>query len=518
MANEQDVGALASLPDGGMAGVDVQGQPVLLLRHGAEVTALSGTCPHAGGKLAEGALHDGRIICPWHKATFCARTGDLLEPPAVDALPRYAVRVQDGRVLVGDPEPAPEPAARTDDPRCFVIIGGGAAGGVAAITLRQLGFGGRLVLIDTENRVPYDRTLLSKYFLSGTQSGEKSPLQPQPFFRQHAIERLTGMVTQVDPARRVVHLGDGAALPYDSVLIATGARPMRPDWPGADLPHVFLLRSRMDADAILRRAEQAERVAVIGASFIGMEVAASLRERGLDVTVVAKESAPFEKQLGAEIGNAFTQLHQQQGVSFRFNAAVARIDAAGVALGSGEVIPADFVVIGLGVRPVPVAIAGVDPQEDGGLAADAELRVTDGIYVAGDSAHFPLRGDGPSIRVEHWRVAEQHGRTAAQNMLGRQVRYDAVPVFWTIQYMKRLDYVGHAKDWDNILVHGDLAKPEFLAYYVKDGKVAAAAGFGRDQDMAAVIALFEQQREWKPEALGESPAETLRKRLGQQPE
>ena len=258
---------------------------------------------------------------------------------------------------------------------------------------------------------------------------------------------------------------------YDAALLATGSSPKRPDLPGADLGNVFLLRSRRDADAILAQAERSERAVVLGASFIGMEVAASLRERGLEVTVVGQESAPFEKQLGARIGGVFVTLHQQRGVAFRLGNEVKALRGEGnvssVALASGENLPADLVVVGFGVRPVTDYLADVPLNGDGSISVDASLRLADGLYAAGDIARFPLRGDGDPIRVEHWRVAEQHGRIAALNMLGEAQRYDAVPVFWTIQYLKRLDYIGHAADWDDVVVHGDLMKPEFLAYYVR---------------------------------------------------
>jgi NADPH-dependent 2,4-dienoyl-CoA reductase/sulfur reductase-like enzyme len=277
------------------------------------------------------------------------------------------------------------------------------------------------------------------------------------------------------------------------------------------LGNVFLLRSRQDADAILAQAERSERAVVLGASFIGMEVAASLRERGLEVTVVGMESAPFEKQLGARVGSAFVGLHRKQGVNFRLGAGVQDLegehDVAAVGLVSGERLPADLVVIGFGVKPVTAFVQGVPLNKDGSITVDATLKAADGLYAAGDIARFPYRGT--SIRVEHWRVAQQHGRTAALNMLGQGVRYDAVPVFWTIQYMKRLDYIGHASEWDDIIVHGDLEKPEFLAYYVRNGLVAAAAGLDRDKETAALIALFEQRQDWTPEALGDTPSRLL---------
>ena len=381
---------------------------------------------------------------------------------------------------------------------------------VAAQTLRQAGFGGRVVMLDQANRVPYDRTVLSKYFLSGEQGAEKSPLQTQSFYKQHRIERLTAEVTQVDPSGREVVCADGTRLRYDAALLATGAAPTRPDLRGADLGNVFLLRSRDAADAILAQAERSERAVILGASFIGMEVAASLRERGLDVTVVGMETAPFEKQLGARIGGALTSLHEKRGVAFRLGRKIEALEGDGdvrhVVLDGGETLTADLVVIGFGVKPATAYLDGVPLHGDGGIPVDATLRVAAGLYAAGDIARFPLFGDGDSIRVEHWRVAEQQGRVAALNMLGRDTRYAAVPVFWTIQYLKRLDYIGHATDWDDIVVHGDLKKPEFLAYYVKDGLIQAAAGLDRDKDTAALIELLTMRRDWTPSSMGDSPA------------
>jgi NADPH-dependent 2,4-dienoyl-CoA reductase/sulfur reductase-like enzyme len=437
----------------------------------------------------------------------------VLEPPALDDLPRFDVRVETGRILVRpcDDEPPPPPALA--DPRVFVIVGAGAAGAVAAQTLREAGFAGRLVRLDRENRVPYDRTVLSKYFLSGEDGSEKSPLQTQAFYRAHGIERRTAEVVHVDAQARRLECADGTVLSYDAALLATGGVPGRPDIPGAGLDNVFVLRTRHDADAILAAAERNERAVILGAGFIGMEVAASLRERGLDVTVVGQESAPFEKQLGARIGGAFTRLHERRGVCFRLASLVAALEGdrqvRGVRLQSGEMLPADLVVVGFGVRPATGYAGEIGLNDDGSISVDATLRVADGLYAAGDIARFPSGGDGEPIRVEHWRVAQQHGRVAALNMAGRHVRYDAPPAFWTIQYLKRLDYIGHASAWDDIVVHGDLETPAFLAYYVRGGRVAAAAGLDRDRDTAALLELFTHRRDWTPAELGDNPADVL---------
>jgi NADPH-dependent 2,4-dienoyl-CoA reductase/sulfur reductase-like enzyme/nitrite reductase/ring-hydroxylating ferredoxin subunit len=513
MSSEEQGLALADLQEGAMRSVQVQGKPVLLVRSRDRITAIGATCPHAGANLAEGVLDGDRVICPWHKAAFCVRTGRLLDPPAVDPVPVYRVRQENGRILVDEPEAPPSEDASAPDERCFVIVGAGAAGAVAAQTLREVGFGGRIVMLDRENRVPYDRTVLSKYALSGETGAEKSPLQKQDFYRAHRIERLTEEVTRLDAAARRIECASGAVYPYDAALVATGGVPARPSLPGIGLGNIFVLRSRADADAVLAQAERSRTAVVLGAGFIGMEVAASLRERGLEVTVVAQEAAPFEKQLGADIGGAFTALHESRGVNFRFRSKVRALSGAGrvrgVTLESGEELAADLVVIGFGVRPATGFLNGVTIEEDGGVNVDRHLHAADHLYVAGDIARFPLMGDGHGVRVEHWRVAQQHGRVAALNMAGKATPYDQVPVFWTIQYLKRLDYIGHCEQWDELVIHGDLKKPAFLAYYVRDGRVAAAAGLGRDQDTAALIALFEHHRNWTPADLGPEPSKVL---------
>jgi NADPH-dependent 2,4-dienoyl-CoA reductase/sulfur reductase-like enzyme len=268
-----------------------------------------------------------------------------------------------------------------------------------------------------------------------------------------------------------------------------------------------------DALAILAQAERSQKAVVLGASFIGMEVAASLRERGLDVTVVGKEDAPLGKQLGDEAGRAFVALHQHNGVAFRLGRDVVRLDGEQVVrhvvLDTGEELQADLVVIGFGVRPVSQFAQGLERHPDGGIIVDAHLRAAPNVFAAGDIAWFPLRGDGDSIRVEHWRVAQQHGRIAAANMVGQDKRYDALPIFWTIQYLKRLDYIGHAESWDETVVFGDLKQPSFLVYFIRNGQVAAAAAFDRDQDAAALIELLQLRSDWSADALGNNPVAVL---------
>jgi NADPH-dependent 2,4-dienoyl-CoA reductase/sulfur reductase-like enzyme/nitrite reductase/ring-hydroxylating ferredoxin subunit len=515
------VADMSDLASFSMKAVELDKTSILLVRRGDSVTAIGGTCPHAGGPLAEGVLDGGSVICPWHKAAFCVQTGRRLEPPAVDDVPRFDVEIRDGGIFVAGPAEAAKEARAPDDPRCFVVIGGGAAGAAAVQELREQGFSGRIVLVDREGELPYDRTVLSKYALSGTEGGEKTPLHDAAFYTRHAIERRREEVAAVNPARRAISFAGGGSLSYDAALIATGAAPREAPFPGGKLRGVFLLRSKADAARIVDASRTARHAVVIGSGFIGMEVAGSLTERGLGVTIVSRDAVPFEKQLGPRVGAVFRRIHAAKGVQFRMASAIDRLDGAdsveAVVLKDGSRIAADLVVAGLGVRPLAGFVEGIAPAQDGGLRTDACLRIAPSLFAAGDIAAFPLGGDGEPVRVEHWRVAEQHGRTAARNMLGVRTPYDAVPVFWTIHYGMQLDYVGHASAKDELVVRGTLGEDgqaaEFIAYYLHDGAVTAAAGLGRDRDMAAVVALMGRRRRWTADALhppDASPADVLR--------
>jgi NADPH-dependent 2,4-dienoyl-CoA reductase/sulfur reductase-like enzyme/nitrite reductase/ring-hydroxylating ferredoxin subunit len=494
------LGRVSDFPPSGLRAVEVAGEKVLLVRRGDEVTAIAAMCPHAGAPLAEGVLHGNSVICPWHKAAFEAGSGKCLEPPAVDDLPSYKLDIIDGDIFLAEEQPELPPHARAPDDRCFAIIGAGGAGFSAAQELRRQDFAGQILLFDATGALPYDRTIQSKYVLSGAEPGEKTPLQDESFYDEAKIQRVTGTVDSLDALKKTILLSDGKTFSYSAALTATGGAVQKLPFPGAGLAGVFTLRSQDDAANIVAAAKHAKHAVIIGSGFIGMEAAAGLRERGLHVTVVGEDSAPFEKQLGAEIGRVYQRIHEERGVVFRLGAKIEALEGetavTGVRLAGGDIIGADLVVAGLGVKPATHFLTGVELDEDGGLIVDAHLKSADGLYAAGDVAVFPQRGDGKHIRVEHWRVAEQHGRVAARAMLGQDVIYDAVPVFWTIQYMKRLDYIGHGSAEQDLVIRGELRDQKFIAYFLKDGIVKAAAGMNRDADMAALIALLTTQRDW----------------------
>ncbi|MDB5982976.1 MAG: bedA [Pseudomonas sp.] len=456
--------------------IEIGEQKILLLRMGDQVRAYQAECPHAGAPLADGAVCNGRLICPWHKASFAIKNGQLCEPPALDSLTRYPAEVVSGQVQVDDKAlPAPSPDT-TPDPRCFVIIGAGAAGTAAALTLRERGFNGRLLLIDREAEPGYDRTVLSKYVISGEMAPEETPpLRDPGFYQQQRIKRIHGEVTRLDVPNHRLTLSDGRQFDYQAALIATGGKPRPLPLPGADLPQVLLLRSREDAQRIFQATSSNAHAVIIGDSFIGLEAAAALRTRGLSVTVLARHEIPFARQFGERIGRLIRQLHEQNGVLFRTHVEAIRFEGSekldAVILNSGERLEADLVLIGTGVTPEIEWVEGVGREEDGSLRVDEGMQVADGLWAAGDIATFTLAGQPQ--RIEHWRLAQQQARIAAQNMLGGDQHYDDVPFFWTYHYGKNFDYLGHAQEWDDIVYEGSPEQYRFIALFCKNQQVIA---------------------------------------------
>lgn len=494
--------SISDLRDGEMKEFSAGETRILLARTGDRFHAVSATCPHYGAPLVEGALCGTRIVCPWHHAVFNVVNGDLEEPPALDALVSYRVQIEDDRILVSLPEEAEDRRATVmgkrdldTDSRQFVIIGAGAAGYAAAQTLREEGFRGNVVMITREDRAPYDRPNLSKDYLQGHAEPEWMPLRPEEFFSQHNITLLLNReVTRVDARTKTITFEDGETMEYDSLLVATGGMPVRLNIPGADLKNVCLLRSFADADSIIETARHSRRAVVVGASFIAMEAAYSLCERGLEVTVVAPSQEPFETTLGREVGALFRRLHEDHGVRFKLGSIVYRFegshDVEAVALDNGELIETDMVVVGAGVRPVTHFLEGVELDQSGAVVVDSRMCAADGIYAAGDIASFPDHRTGERVRIEHWRTAQQQGRAAARNMVGRDMAFDGVPFFWTRQFDAGLLYVGHAVSWDEIIYRGEISSRDFLAFYIKNDRVLAVAGMNRDREMAAVEELM----------------------------
>jgi NADPH-dependent 2,4-dienoyl-CoA reductase/sulfur reductase-like enzyme len=358
-----------------------------------------------------------------------------------------------------------------------VIIGAGAAGNAAAEMLRREGFTGSVTMIGADADVPYDRPNLSKDYLAGNAQEEWIPLRGDEFYAQHDIDLIRNVrVESIDSVARKVKLSNGDSKTFDKLLLATGAVPVRLPMPGGDLPHVHYLRTLGDSRAIIDAIGSAKKAVVIGSSFIGLEVAASLITRGLQVDVVGLEKIPLERVVGPELGTYVRKLHESKGVKFHLEDSATSIDANGVTLKSGEIVRADLVVIGVGVKP------SVELAEQAGLSMNKGVVVnelletsTKGIYAAGDIARFPDARSGESIRVEHWVVAERQGQTAAKNMLGAAEKFDAAPFFWSNHYDDSILYVGHAEKWDEIKVAGSIDDGDAAVAFISGGKTLAVA-------------------------------------------
>lgn len=501
---------IAALPAQSMQRVELEGVAVLLVNAGtgshARVRAFSANCPHAGAPLEQGALYGERVVCPWHKAAFAVENGHWLEPPALEGLKIYPVRVDSDAVFIdlesGRAVPQDQKQARRESQRHIAIIGGGAAAAAAAATLLEGSFAGNVTMFAAEPQAPYDRTCLSKFVPAGEMKpGEVPAILPEaltcdPRLRIEHIE-----VTRFDVPTRQMTLADGQQPSFDAVLIASGSAPLRPGIPGAELGHVFTLRTLGDAGGILEALSPGDPVIILGDSFIGLETASALRKRGVKVTIVAPSGLPLQRVLGARVGGLMREWHEANGAVFH-RAKATRFEGVrtveSVEFDDGRTVRAKAVIVGIGVRPATQFLSGIELGEDGDVSVDATMRAAPDVYAVGDIARFPLGsmagtpGSAQTTRIEHWRVAQQQARIAALNMLGENVRYEGVPFFWTEHYDKRLDYLGHAGSWDDIVISGRPGDERFAILYLQLGRLQAALACGYEREMAL---LSERMRE-----------------------
>ncbi|HET7372967.1 MAG TPA: FAD-dependent oxidoreductase [Gemmatimonadaceae bacterium] len=464
------------------------GEPVLLARVGDEYFAIGATCTHYGGPLAEGVIVNDTVRCPWHHACFSLRTGEALRAPALSPVACWTVERRGNTVAVtkkNERDPLAPTFPRTMPsatmPHSIAIVGAGAAGAAAAEMLRRCGFSGIVTVVDDDSGSPYDRPNLSKDYLAGNAPEEWIPIRPEGFYAEHRIDLVRGRVTKIDLDAKRLEIDGHAPVPYDALLLAPGADPVRLDTPGADLRHVHYLRSLGDSRAIIAATKGKGRAVVIGSSFIGLEVAASLRARDIAVHVVAPENIPLERVLGEHLGTFIRSLHEEKGVRFHLGHTAQRIERDAVILDDGTRLAADLVVIGVGVRP------RLGLAEQAGLAIDRGVLVNEyletsrpGVYAAGDIARWPDPHSGDRIRVEHWVVAQRQGQTAARNMLGARERFDQVPFFWSAHYDVSINYVGHAQRWDEVQVDGEASQRDVAVRFSRDGRLLALATLFRD--------------------------------------
>ncbi len=480
-------------------------EQVLVFRHQGALSACGNSCTHYGAPLSDGTFTGTTVTCPFHNARFNVTSGVMLQPPALDDLPVYDIKEENGRVYLGPVQPANITLAPGNDPRTFVVVGGGAAGQTAVETLRRDGFVGRIVMFTAEKEHPYDRTLLSKLFLSGEKEEEETLLRDAAFYDRLKIEvRRETKVKTVDLATKTVFVESGEEIHADAILLATGSRPRVLPVPGSDLSNIFPLRSLGDARQLRNAAKDAGRAVVVGASFIGTEVAASLRAQGVEVDVVALETVPFEKVFGERIGRRFLGMHEANGVKFHLGRRVKRFEGAGsverVILDDDSVLNADLVVIGVGVEPIVDYLSDSSVVADGSVQVDETLQVAPGVFAAGDIAAIPFEF-GERLRVEHWAVAERHGQHAARNMLGAAHPYKLAPFFWTRQLGTSFKYVGFAGTFDKIVYHGDVEAGNFLAGYVRNGRVMAVSSVGRGDAVNRFGEMLEAGKKVSPDQL-----------------
>ncbi len=477
------------------------GEPVLLVHAQANWFAIGAKCTHYSAPLDEGLLVGETVRCPWHHACFNLHNGAATHAPALNDLPSYDVAVENNRVRVvkkRDPGQlkkrslttrgarAPErvifePNPATG-PNSVVIVGAGAAGNACAEMLRREAYRGPITIVDPDRDAPCDRPNLSKDYLAGNAPEEWLALHPAEFYESQRIEIVSGVeAVSLDTKSRTVKLSDGSTREYGCLLIATGATPVRLSIPGAE--RIRYLRTLRDCRTLIEQTKSAKKAVVIGASFIGLEVAASLIARGLKVDVVAPESLPLERVLGKELGALIKKVHEEKGVTFHLGQSVSAIHEGSVELADFSRIDADLVVAGVGVRPNVKLAEAAGLTIDNGIAVNEFLETSiAGVFAAGDVARFPDAYSDTRIRVEHWVVAERQGQVAARNMLGHRDRFDDIPFFWSAHYGEvQIGYTGHVDRWDAVHIDGDVSKMDCAVSYLVGGKRRAMATINRDR-------------------------------------
>jgi 3-phenylpropionate/trans-cinnamate dioxygenase ferredoxin reductase subunit len=385
-------------------------------------------------------------------------------------------------------------------PQAYVIVGASLAGATAAITLREEGTEGTVTLIGAEPEPPYERPPLSKSYLRGETPLDQTLVRPAAFYAEHHIQTMFGTrVTRIDPTARLVELENHRRVPFDVLLIATGGRNRRVSIPGGDLEGIYGLRTIRDADRIRKEIVAGRRVVVVGMGFIGSEVAASLRRKGLDVVAIDPSKTPLFRVLGESVGQTIADLHRAHGVRTIFEDTVAAFEGtrrvSSVVTKAGLRVDCDFVVVGIGIEPAVEMLEGSGIQMDNGVVVDEWCQTNIGaVYAAGDVANHYHPVFGRRIRVEHWQNAIKQGVAAARNMLGKRVPYDEVHWFWSDQYDANLQYAGFHTTWEQLIVRGRLDSGSYLACYVNQGRIDAAVALNRAKDLRRVMPLIKSRR------------------------
>jgi NADPH-dependent 2,4-dienoyl-CoA reductase/sulfur reductase-like enzyme/nitrite reductase/ring-hydroxylating ferredoxin subunit len=480
-----------------------EGEAVVLVRRGDQVFAMAGTCTHYGGPLAEGLVVDNTIRCPWHHARFNFHTGEAEGAPALNPLPCFHVQRQGNMVAIMGKRESDFHVPCPRSPSSVVIIGAGAAGAACADMLRTKGYAGPVTLVGDEQPSPVDRPNLSKDYLAGSAPEEWIPLRTPEYYQSIKVDLVAGNpAIRIRPEEHKVSLRDGRTLEYGALLLSTGAEPRSLPIQGANLPHVFRLRTLADSKAIIARAQEARNCVVIGSSFIGLEAAASLRSRGREVTVISVDSVPLGNILGKEMGGFIQKLHEKHGVRFMLDTKPQAILEDKVEIGEGRSVDADLVVLGVGVSPRTSLAREAGLDVDNGVVVDEMLRTSAAdVFAAGDIARYPEPVSGEQTRIEHWVAAERQGQSVARSLLGIGGAFRQTPFFWSQHYDVQISYVGHASKWDSCQIEGDLDKSDACAVYRRADRIVAVATIGRDRLSLQVEAAMENGTENLVESL-----------------
>lgn len=473
-----------------------EGKPVVLVRQGDQVFAIGATCTHYGGPLAEGLVVGNTIRCPWHHARFSLHTGEAEGAPALNPTSCFNMRRQGDKVAITGRRDLDFRVTCPQNPSSVVIIGAGAAGSACVDMLRTKGYQGPITLVAEEQPSPVDRPNLSKDYLAGSAPEEWILLRTPDYYQSNRVDLVAGNpAIRIRPAKHQVSLRDGRTLNYGALLLATGAEPRSLPIEGADRPHVCRLRTLADSKAIIAKAQQVQNCVVIGSSFIGLEVAASLRNRKCEVTVISQDSVPLEKLLGAELGRFVQKLHERHGVRFILGTKPQAIRDDRIEIGEGRFVDAGLVILGVGVSPRTSLADEAGVKVDNGVIVDEMLRTSAAdVFAAGDIARYPESISGESARIEHWVVAQRQGQAVARSMLGIGGPFRQAPFLWSQHYDVTIAYVGHASQWDSCEIQGDLEKIDATAVYRRNNRIMAVATIGRDRLSLQVEAAMEAGR------------------------
>lgn len=489
--------ASADLAKGAMMRGTVGEAAVILVRSEAGLRAFSAKCTHLGAMLDTGLLAQGEIRCPWHHARFSADTGEAVAAPAFKRLDCYRVEERDGQITVGPAEKSEAPRPAPKAPGRILVVGTGAAGFACAYELARLGAGSHVTLIGAEGEEPYDRTACSKQYLAGKKTRDGVRLSETGFLTENSVTlRLGDKVEAIDPEGRTLRLASGASLDFDALVIATGAEPQRPDTPGFERPNVHVLRSLADADRLIADARQGSRALVVGASFIGLEAAASLKGRGVEVDVVAPSEIPLQRAFGEDVGRMVRAIHEENGVRFH-RGKVRSFDGAAAILEDGTRLDVDFLVLGLGVAPrVDLAkeagLALASEEEGGGIRVDGHLETSSpGIFAVGDVANLPSRTGEGRQRIEHWVHAERQGQHVARALLGHSEPFEDVPFFWSAHFGTSLRSIGHTRTIEEAVLDGSTERRDF-ALRLRDGQGGEALVTCKRDELS-----LETEAEWE---------------------